>query len=92
MTGRAAILLAAVGLALVACGKSAPDEGNAMSLLPPCGAAYYADLGSWTRYAAVNEGAGRVGLAYDNGGDHVISELPRAYYRLYDCRTGRGGF
>ena len=59
-----------------------------MSLLPPCGASLYDELGGWTRYAAVDEGAGRVGLAYDNGGDHVVVDVPRAYYRLQDCRTG----
>lgn len=87
MTARAAILLAAAGLALVACGKSAPDESNAMSLLPPCGASFFDELSGWTRYAAVDEGAGRVGLAYDNGG-RIDAALPRAYYRLHDCRTG----
>lgn len=59
-----------------------------MSLLPPCGASYTNMLGQWTREAAVDEGAGRVSLVYDNGGDHVTAALPRAYYRLHDCRTG----
>ena len=59
-----------------------------MSLLPPCGAAFTNALGGWTRYAAVDEGGGKVGLAYDNGGDHIAAGMPRAYYRLHDCRTG----
>ncbi len=59
-----------------------------MSLLPPCGASYTDAMGGWTSYAAVDEGGGRVGLAYDNGGDQVLSDVPRGYYRLYDCRTG----
>lgn len=87
MKRRAAILLAAAGLALAACGKSAPDEGNAMSLLPPCGAAEYSPNGGWSRFAAVDEGGGMVGLAYDNTGDRVVAGLPRGYYRLQDCRT-----
>ena len=88
MTKGAAIFLAAAGLALAACGKSATDEGNAMSLLPPCGAAEYNPTGGWSRFAAVDEGGGKVGLAYDNTGDQVVAGLPRGYYRLHDCRTG----
>lgn len=88
MKARAAICLAAAGLALVACKDAPVEEENAISLLPPCGAALYSPLGGWTRYAAVDEGQGHVGLAYDNGSDLIVIDLPRAYYRLHDCRTG----
>ena len=80
MTKGAAIFLAAAGLALAACGKSATDEGNAMSLLPPCGAAEYNPTGGWSRFAAVDEGGGKVGLAYDNTGDQVVADGVAQYW------------
>ena len=59
-----------------------------MSLLPPCGATEFSASGGWTRYAAVDEGGGKVGLAYDNRLAHRGADAPRGYYRLQDCRTG----